>query len=465
MSGFWLTKSTSGLDCRYSSGADYPVRRDQQCAVSPWELGLLFIPLAPAALSAVWPTFVWNNWFLYISVALLGLAPTYFILSALSVAARHDKYEASLMRRLLGVYLIAGCLCAFCFLLVPIPMFGWDALDQWGRQASNFISAVESGEMYQFEYIHPDTGYFVSIFESRASTELGFDVSGACLASAYYTILASGSRLCMLRFNLTPLLSLSVACAIWSTPGVVNGIVIYGYVDFWLAYCIFLFFYFFHLTSTRMPALCLIGMLLAICLPAALKDSGFLISVSGFASFLTLFAARLISKNWALPAVAALLSVFLPVLILLEVVIDLRGLNVPFRVDFERGLINVGSRGEKILWSDASQVISSLAHAFFVNQTYSVTFFAGFFAFLWGLCFGKRDYFSEVLTLFFILLSLYLIAPLFMSSYFMSHSLPTNDTALSRFSIYYMPVIYFLIIRLLAALSGPRVISAAGEHS
>ena len=212
------------------------------------------------------------------------------------------------------------------------------------------------GGAYTFEYIHPEVGYFVSIFESRASAELGLDVRGASLASAYYTVLASGTRLCMVRFNLAPIVALCVTCAVWSTSGIVNSIVLYGYVDFWLAYCIFLFFYFAHFTDRCVPSVCLFGMLFAILLPSILKDSGFLISIAGFASFLAVYAMRPIQMKWAFPAVACALAMLLPVLILLDAVIDLRELGLPFRVDFERGLINVGSRGEVITRSGAERL-------------------------------------------------------------------------------------------------------------
>ena len=337
---------------------------------------------------------------------------------------------------------------SFTFSYYQYRCSGWDALDQWGRQAANFIKAVGGGGAYTFEHIHPEVGYFVSIFESRASAELGLDVRGASLASAYYTVLASGTRLCMVRFNLAPIVALCVTCAVWSTSGIVNSIVLYGYVDFWLAYCIFLFFYFAHFTDRCVPSVCLLACSLPFCC-RLFKRLRILDLYRRFASFLAVYAMRPIQMKWAFPAVACALAMLLPVLILLDAVIDLRELGLPFRVDFERGLINVGSRGEVITWSGAGEVMSSLTHAFFVKQTYSVSFIAGIFAFLWALLFGRRDGFSEILVIFFYFAE-HLFYDAFIQQYTFCRAPCPITIRRSRFSIYYMPVIYFLLVQFLA---------------
>lgn len=323
-------------------------------------------------------------------------------------------------------------------------MFGWDALDQWGRQSVSAINAVIANQPYEFEYIHPETGYWVTVVDYAVANFLRIPGKSLLTLSALILMFLSSVRFCVSSAQLNLTTAVLISAAVWFVPYFSNVMLIFGYVDIWVTYSIFVFLYSSHAVLERGVNGYLPVVALSMMLPMQIKDSAFLLSMAMAGSYALVLGVKHMTKNTVYVA-ALVVAATVAYLFFIDGVIDWRDYGIPFRLDFERNLINVGDRGERLVFNDAANVFGALYHAHGVNQSLSVTLFA---VALVLTSVSIRIFENSFLLLASLVLAaevLYLLSALYLSDYVFLHSTPQNDTALTRFSIYMLSPILFIV--------------------
>lgn len=331
------------------------------------------------------------------------------------------------------------------------PAFAWDVMDQWGRQAALFLHALNEGENYSFDYVHPPTNYLILALDSVWASNISQAAAGTTWIIG---IIALWKLIYLTSKNITgnSAVSALLSTAVTFTPLAENHALIWGYAELWMSLSIAAVTYLVATVKsmTLKKALLILGFTM---FPALLKGSGPLISAVLIGS---IFLSGVLASLSPVGRIALACS-----LIFILIFASSRNVTVDlFGWDFQWypsvNVIKVGDRGEIMSENPYSLIVEAFKHAYFVNQSYTVIFAAYLVAV--PICVAesirsKRSFLITFNLSVGIGIFLYYVIAMRVSEYFFSHAIPDADVGLSRFSLYMLAPISAVVAHSISLVS------------
>lgn len=323
------------------------------------------------------------------------------------------------------------------FHLINVPVFGWDVLWFWADDAVRVIESLHSNYFGHYGFAFPNHPATVKLtLSAEAVSGLATGIV-ALLAVVNFSVLV---MLLVARSEKPPLFSVVVLSAVWSTPLLDNHVAIPGYADIWqgmgvaLTVCS-------CLIVKDSPAPATLLLLTGVLYLALTKSTGFGL----IASLLPAIVFALLNSRYhSLALKYGLVCVVISFSILTLIFAGPIHVGMyKYGLDITTMTISLGIHTWPVAFNDLSSALYNLYHAILLNGSFGLSFIALLIVAAYTC--DRRSARSTELLLSLAGLFLYMLAIQIFSDYVVKSSTPSNDTSLSRFTLW-LPFVTAVII-------------------
>ena len=430
----------------------------------PWLLDIMIFTVLLMAFGAqLNGSFILRNPLSYIHAIISFIT---ILIMLRSLVTKNDLHEMRPYKDPIN-YVVAVCITVQLVMAVLVPDFGWDALDWWLQEASDFVDCGSSeGGCMPYENRHPPTlpvlyAADVIFLERYLDIETGeslLNLRAFLLLSwcVYLLVIIEFGR----RLSLQPRLIAICLLSAVGLPLLENHIIIKGYSEFYVGVFLSISMaYLLRYSSSGASVYFILAISFAV-MPASVRNTGFVYSIC---ALLAIFVSQISIRNrtgifWLLClgsfAVWLYLSGF-----------DLRFLETRLSWMPDKKLLAIGGREIMLIKTPISSITTNFSHAFFNNISYSVSILtiAICSMIVWQADSGddaNKVHRKFELSLFGTVIGIFII--LSVSQFFdhgMRYAQPDSDTGNSRFhlpAVMLIPMIIMLTTHNIRMLDGRR---------
>ena len=347
------------------------------------------------------------------------------------------------------------------FILINTPTFAWDFYDLWGRRASLLASAHSEALYADIRYLL-DSRHGMSLsaafaWNAISMNLLGLSGSGTLgLAPALYLLLSVTLFLmawARQRYRNIPL-EIFLVLGVLTTPLLNNHIIIYGYSE------PFVFFFLMVIMLTIIDydpgrqIISLVTVLFSLTALAMLRNTGLLYGLTALVAWLAVYHRRFFVKTLIMMATGAGCILFA---LHTNAYLGSDGLPL-FQLNLEKRQMLIFGKLLQFYSADPLHIFSNFFHSYVVKGSFGLSLLATSttIAFAWHTS-GRSVRYDELKPILFLALAqLMFIAQLAVvqfTEYGFQHSIPDNDTGLSRFSLPYLALSAILVCEFIRLVS------------